>query len=186
LFEGRRIRCQIVSVPGQASLASRRRRLLSTADVVVFVCDTTQGAVTQARSYLHGTRTALTSRAGPTAGIVLQANKRDHADALPLPELRAALGATDEKVAIVESVATDGSGIREAFVFAVRLALDRVRELMTIEPLQVGSRRALRATAHQVAVQRGSRIVGAHSAASKLARRHDLATCRRPPDAASA
>jgi hypothetical protein len=32
-------------------------------------------------------------------------------------------------VGVVESVATDGTGIREAFVLAVRLALDRVREL---------------------------------------------------------
>src|SRR5687767_2395674 len=52
LFEGRRIRCQIVSVPGQASLASRRRALLETADAVVFVSDTTRDAVTQGRSYL--------------------------------------------------------------------------------------------------------------------------------------
>src|SRR5262245_19461841 len=44
LFEGRRIRCQIVSAPGQATLASRRRRLLETADVVVFVSDSTSEA----------------------------------------------------------------------------------------------------------------------------------------------
>jgi signal recognition particle receptor subunit beta len=130
LFEGRRIRCQIVSVPGQASLASRRRALLETADAVVFVSDTTRDAAPQCRSYLKAARAALGSREGPTVGIVLQANKRDHVDALPLSELRRALDAPDEKVAIVESVATDGSGIREAFVFAVRLALDRVRELM--------------------------------------------------------
>jgi hypothetical protein len=37
--------------------------------------------------------------------------------------------------AIVESVATEGTGIREAFVFAVRLALDRVRELMNTDSL---------------------------------------------------
>jgi hypothetical protein len=36
----------------------------------------------------------------------------------------------DLHVGVVESIATDGRGIREAFVFAVRLALDRVRELM--------------------------------------------------------
>lgn len=137
LFEGRRIRCQIVSVPGQASLASRRRALLETADAVVFVSDTTRDAAPQCRSYLRAARAALGSREGPTVGIVLQANKRDHVDALPLAELRTALDASDEKVAIVESVATDGSGIREAFVFAVRLALDRVRELMRGASLQM-------------------------------------------------
>lgn len=136
LFEGRRIRCQIVSVPGQASLASRRRALLETADAVVFVSDTTREAITQGRSYLHSARAALGAREGPTVGIVLQANKRDHANAVPLGELRAGLDAPDEKVAIIESVATDGSGIREAFVFAVRLALDRVRELMKCSLLE--------------------------------------------------
>ena len=40
------------------------------------------------------------------------------------------LDSMDLQVGIVESIATEGSGIREAFVFAVRLALDRVRELM--------------------------------------------------------
>jgi hypothetical protein len=33
-------------------------------------------------------------------------------------------------MAVLESVATEGRGVRESFVFAVRLALDRVRELL--------------------------------------------------------
>lgn len=136
LFEGRRIHCQIVSVPGQAALASRRRALLETADAVVFVSDTTRDAIVQGRSYLKAARAALDAQPGPAVGVVLQANKRDHADAVPLGELRFALDAPDEKVAIVESIATDGSGIREAFVFAVRLALDRVRELMRYSRLE--------------------------------------------------
>src|SRR5690606_19480358 len=39
-FEGRPIRCQVVSVPGQRALRERRRRLLEDADAVVFVADT--------------------------------------------------------------------------------------------------------------------------------------------------
>jgi hypothetical protein len=61
---------------------------------------------------------------------VLQANKRDHAHAVPIDSIRSMLDSMDLRVGVVESIATDGSGIREAFVFAVRLALDRVRELM--------------------------------------------------------
>src|ERR1700759_2466014 len=38
-FEGRRIRCQIISVPGQATLAPRRRRLLESADAIISVGD---------------------------------------------------------------------------------------------------------------------------------------------------
>jgi hypothetical protein len=54
LFEGRRIRCQIISVPGQATLAPRRRRLLESADVIVFVGDSTPAGFAADRSYLNG------------------------------------------------------------------------------------------------------------------------------------
>ena len=43
LFEGRPIRCQIVTVPGQTELAERRLRLLETADAVVVVADSRRG-----------------------------------------------------------------------------------------------------------------------------------------------
>lgn len=129
LFEGRRIRCQIVSVPGQVSLARRRRRLLASADVIVFVGDSSPAGFEADRRYLAGLRDVLKKVEGPPVGIVVQANKRDLADATPLPKLRAMLDELELRSAIIESVATEGSGIRETFVFAVRLALDRVREL---------------------------------------------------------
>ena len=43
LFEGRQIRCQIVSVPGQSELGHRRRELLASADAIVLVADTSAG-----------------------------------------------------------------------------------------------------------------------------------------------
>src|SRR5262249_51047557 len=64
----------------------------------------------------------------PRVGIVFQANKRDCPDAVPLASLRSMLDEVGP-IGLVESVATTGTGVREAFVFAVRLALDRVREL---------------------------------------------------------
>jgi signal recognition particle receptor subunit beta len=130
LFEGHRIRCQIISVPGQASLAARRRRLLESADAVVFVGDSTPEGFDSDCAYLAGLYSVLRELPGPPVGIVLQANKRDFPDAIPLEKLRCMLDELGMKMGIVESVATEGSGIREAFVFAVRLALDRVRELM--------------------------------------------------------
>ena len=54
LFEGRRIRCQVISVPGQATLAPRRRRLLESADVIVFVSDSSPEAFEADRAYLSG------------------------------------------------------------------------------------------------------------------------------------
>jgi hypothetical protein len=130
LFEGRRIRCQIVSVPGQATLAPRRRRLLESADVVVFVGDSSPSGFEADRRYLGALRGVLNSVGGPPIGIVLQANKRDLTDAVSLTQIRGMLDELELRSAVIESVATEGAGIRETFVFAVRLALDRVRELM--------------------------------------------------------
>jgi len=138
LFEGRRIRCQIVSAPGQASLAARRRRLLESADVVVFVGDSSPAGFEADRSYLRSLASVLRQLDGPPVGIVLQANKRDLPDAVPIEQMQTMLDDAQLKVGIVETVATDGSGVREAFVFAVRLALDRVRELMRLGHLGTG------------------------------------------------
>lgn len=127
LFQGHPIRCQILSVPGQPALVSRRRRLLREADAVVFVADSRGEALDGDLRSFEELRAFVNDGAPPAPGIVLQANKRDAADAVPLDALRARL-AVGPAVAVTASVATDGSGIRETFVLAVRLALDRARE----------------------------------------------------------
>lgn len=139
LFEGRRIRCQIVSVPGQAVLAPRRRRLLDTADVVVYVLDSSPEAIAAERGYLEGLKATLERRVAPPVGVVVQANKRDVANAIPLAQLREMIDSVGVRAAIVESRASTGLGVRETFVFAVRLALDRVRELLSTGELLVQS-----------------------------------------------
>ncbi len=135
LFEGHQIHCQIVTVPGQTVLAHRRHALLETADVVVFVSDSAPGALETTTAYLAEMRETLDRLPGPRVGVILQANKRDRADAVDMAALRAA--APD--MAVLESVATAGRGVREAFVFAVRLALDRVRELLRERALRLGT-----------------------------------------------
>jgi signal recognition particle receptor subunit beta len=136
LFEGRKIRCQVISVPGQATLAPRRRRLLEEADAIVFVGDSTPAGFHADRGYLGGLAAVLDKLPGPPIGIVLQANKRDHPQAVPIEEIQSLLAGLGLRLGVVESVAIEGTGIREAFVFAVRLALDRVRELMRTGKLQ--------------------------------------------------
>ncbi|MGV3621577.1 MAG: GTP-binding protein [Archangium sp.] len=129
-FEGRQIRCQIVSVPGQRALAPRRKLLLESADAVVFVADTSKERMGESLSHLDDLMVTLRSRP-LSPGVVLQANKRDLPDAAPLERLRRSHG-----LAVVESVASAGEGTREAFVFAVRLALDRAREQMRLGELK--------------------------------------------------
>ncbi len=125
-FDGAPIRCQIVTVPGQERWLSRRTHLLARADVVVFVGDTTAGAWTATLQQLRDLCARMDARDGPPVAVVFQANRRDAPDALDIDSVRRQVAS--QRVAVVESVAVEGTGIREAFVFAVRLALDRVRE----------------------------------------------------------
>jgi signal recognition particle receptor subunit beta len=127
LFDGRQIRCQIVGVPGQTELAHRRRLLVETADAVVLVLDTQRTEWDFSLDWVKKTVPYCRSQ-DPPVGLVLQANKRDVADAVPQESMRIALSRI-APVALVPSTATTGDGIREAFVLAVRLALDRVRAL---------------------------------------------------------
>ncbi len=140
-FEGCRIRCQIVSVPGQRALTNRRRRVIDGADVVVFVGDSAAHETPRTLAYLFELRAMLAGAAGAPVGVILQANKRDLSDAIPIDELRGLLEEAGWPIGVVESIAADGTGIREAFVYAVRLALDRVRELMArgaLQPIAAG------------------------------------------------
>ncbi len=131
-FEGMPIRCQIVAVPGQQVLVQRRRLLLDTADVVVFVVDSRRSALAENQRAFDVLRDAM-RRARPPFAVVAQANKRDLPEALSLDDLRAALG--ENTLAMTEAIAERGEGIRETFVLAVRLALDRVRVLWSSRAL---------------------------------------------------
>jgi signal recognition particle receptor subunit beta len=128
-FEGRPIRCQVVSVPGQRSLAERRRRLVADADAVVFVADTGRLGIDLTMKYASELAAILAHSDPPRPGVVIQANKRDVDDALDMPVVVEAFRKAGTDGAFIETTATDGSGVREAFLFSVRLALDRVREL---------------------------------------------------------
>ena len=127
LFDGRQIRCQIVGVPGQRELEERRKLLVETADAVVLVLDTREAEWEFSLDWVRKTVPHCRGKE-PPVGLVLQANKRDSADAVPHAQMRSDLNRI-APVALVPSTATTGDGIREAFVLAVRLALDRVRAL---------------------------------------------------------
>lgn len=127
-YRGRPIHCQLLSVPGQSELAARRRALLQSADAIVFVMDSRQQSSQAALSLLSDLVPWLRAQS-PPVGVVVQANKRDAEGALPRDALREHFDAI-APMALVETVATKGSGLREAFVVAVRLALDRTDALL--------------------------------------------------------
>jgi signal recognition particle receptor subunit beta len=161
LYEGRQIRCQIVSVPGQIELRHRRAFLLESADAVVFVADTRASALPRSLALLEELAPHCRAQK-PPLGIVFQANKRDEDEALPTPVLRRMLAAISPTV-LVETVATDGDGVREAFVLAVRLALDRVRPLLSRDDASEGRMAAANPKElleHMLSLERGSHSLG--------------------------
>ena len=90
LFDGRQIRCQIVSVPGQKELAHRRKLLIETADAVVLVLDTRQMEWEFGLGWVRDTVPFCRSKS-PPVGLVLQANKRDAADAVSTEDMQRSL-----------------------------------------------------------------------------------------------
>lgn len=138
-YEGRRIRCQIVSVPGQRGLAERRRQILRDADAVVFVADTGRLGMELSLKYASDLAAILASQVMPRPGIVVQANKRDAEDADDMVAVAQAFRLAGIEAAFVEATAHTGGGVREAFLCGVRLALDRVREMTRLGLLKMGA-----------------------------------------------
>ena len=137
-FKGYSISCQIVSVPGQLSLMERRHLLLRTADSVIFVLDASEANTEIALTYFNDLRRLLSPAENHFFPVIIQANKQDRPKALSALQLKATLFPDYPNIKIVDSTAISGKGIREAFVLAVRLALERAEALMVKGQLEHG------------------------------------------------
>ncbi|MEM8931435.1 MAG: GTPase domain-containing protein [Acidobacteriota bacterium] len=123
LCRGRPVQCRVIAVPGQDELAQRRDVILRGADAVVFVADTAAARFDDSCRRLEALRRQLAERRRKIP-VLLQLNKRDLADAVPIDALVAQIEPELERV---ESVALTGAGIREAFVLAVSAAVRTLR-----------------------------------------------------------
>jgi len=135
-FRGYSISCQIVSVPGQLSLQDRRHFLLNSADVVVFVIDSSKEESHIALSYFKDMQPFLV-RSDEAVRVIIQANKQDKDHVLTAEQLTD-LFRDYPSTKIVESTATLGKGVRETFVLAVRLAIERASALISKGQLPLG------------------------------------------------
>jgi signal recognition particle receptor subunit beta len=135
-LDGRRVRCQLVSVPGQANLLHRRRYLLEKADAVVFVADSRPSACEESIRSLRETVRILRleNRGTVGAAFILQANKQDLPDALS-PQEVARAHAVELTTPVLGSIAATGVGVMQTFILAVRLASDRVRAIVLNDEL---------------------------------------------------
>lgn len=123
------LRCQVLTVPGQFAHAPRRWNLLREPDAIVCVCDSTPQGLRRGRLGLAFMRELRTRGVCPDVPLIVQANKRDLAQAVSIERMRAELQlVADEPV--VEAVASTGEGVRLTFMTALDLARQHVRTIL--------------------------------------------------------
>lgn len=129
-FKGLAIACQIVSVPTHKAAQPYRDYLLNTADTVVFVADASSPKNLQASlPYLDHAREQLAAiHSHAPVEIIAQLNKQDSPHAVHEVEAKAYFNDYPD-LSFCESSATLPKGIRETFILAVRLAVERLNIL---------------------------------------------------------
>lgn len=129
-FKGLAIACQIVSTPTHSAAQPYRDYLLSTADTVVFVADASSPKNLQASlpSFDHACAQLAAIHSHAPVEMVVQLNKQDSPHAVHEAEAKAYFNDHPD-LSFNESSATLPKGIRETFILAVRLAVDRLNIL---------------------------------------------------------
>src|SRR5512138_972569 len=113
-IRGMRTRIQLYTVPGQVFYNATRRMVLKGADAVVFVCDSQEPMLEPNLESFENMRQNLEANEidPDEIPIVLQYNKRDLPNALPIEILNEQLNA--RSVPFHEAIATRGVGAEEA------------------------------------------------------------------------
>ncbi len=127
-LRGRTLRVQLYTVPGQVHYNATRQIVLRGVDAVVFVADSQRQLMRANRESWQNLKDNLLLQGLDLADVphVLQYNKRDLPDILPVEELDAALN--EYNAPFFESVATVGVGVEETLHAVVRLMLRSLRE----------------------------------------------------------
>lgn len=125
-LNGFKIKLHVYSVPGQIHYAATRKLVMRGADGVVFVADSQEARMDANCESLDNLGHDIAEVAVDLGGAcVIQYNKRDTPDALPVAALRPALnpGGWPE----FEAVAIRGEGVFDTLRTVTRLVMDRLR-----------------------------------------------------------
>ena len=126
-IRGMRTKLQLYTVPGQVYYNSTRQLVLKGADGVVFVADSQDFALDANLESLQNLEDNL-KRQGiriTEIPLVMQYNKRDLPNALPIPELEKTINSR-LKVPSFESVATTGLGVEQSLKGITQLVLSHL------------------------------------------------------------
>jgi mutual gliding-motility protein MglA len=112
-IRGMKTRIQLYTVPGQVFYNATRRMVLKGADCVVFVCDSQEAMLDANLESLENMRQNLEANeiSPDEMPIVMQYNKRDLPNALPIEILNEKLN--PKGLAFYEAVAVKGQGVEE-------------------------------------------------------------------------
>jgi signal recognition particle receptor subunit beta len=138
-IRGMRTKLQLYTVPGQVYYNSTRQLVLKGTDGIVFVADSQDFAVDANLESLQNLEDNLKRQGVRMREIplVIQYNKRDLPNALPVAELDQAIN--KQRVPTFESVATTGIGVEETLKGITQLVLGhlvRKYNLTGSEPLE--------------------------------------------------
>jgi signal recognition particle receptor subunit beta len=124
-IEGYEVRFNMYTVPGQVYYEASRRLILEGADGVIFVADSTSTRRDENLDSFRMLQTNLESfghdwRKFP---LILQYNKRDVGDVLPLGSIEKELGLNG--IPVLEAVAVKGEGVMETIREAGRQVIEK-------------------------------------------------------------
>ena len=120
---GYKLRYSIYTIPGQNIYAKTREILIKGADGFVFVVDSREKRLEANVKSMKELHFLLAKHGRQDAPVVVQYNKRDLPDALPVDVLREKVNAFGYPE--VEAVASQGIGVRETFNLIAKLSLSR-------------------------------------------------------------
>ncbi len=123
-INGFKIRLHLYSVPGQAMYSDSRRLILQGVDGIVFVADSQEFRMDANIASLRDLKENLRTQKRKGVSLVLQCNKRDMPDAVPVSRIVSELGLS--KVPCLESVASEGKGVFETLRRVSRMVIARL------------------------------------------------------------
>ncbi len=172
---------QIYTVPGQVFYNATRKVVLRGADGIVFVVDSASDKIEENRySWDNMIENLQEHGIDPNdIPIVIQYNKRDLPNALPLEELEATLNPNG--VPSLEAIALDGTNVKETLKRVAGLVLGKIRNSAERGPASGGG-----ASSEPSKLQQQMAARAAKPAATAHARQAAPAVAARGPQSASA
>ncbi len=129
-LDGFTLSFSIYTIPGQDIYRDIRRMVMRGADAVVFVVDSSERRLSENKEFINVLEGDLRmyGKTLEDTPIVIQYNKRDLPDALPLDVLKEEVCIPGKKC--TEAVAVQGKGVEETFNLVMEELLEKFRKMV--------------------------------------------------------